>query len=77
MNVTLNTYTTFGRLGNHKDVKAKANEAKKAGAVVVVDKDAETVEAKTEDGRKVFSAIHKGGNVWIIIYSTEFYAKPE
>lgn len=76
MNDTIKTYGTFGRLGNRKDVTTKMAEAKKAGAVVTQDTDAETVEAKTEDGRLVFNALCKGGNVWLVIYSTEFYQKP-
>jgi hypothetical protein len=63
---------TFGRLGDTKTVNAQAAAVRAAGGTVKRDRDAGTVIAKIGESI-AFRALSKGGGIWIVIYSREFY----
>ncbi len=63
----------FGRLGSLVMVESKAGEATAAGYSVKWNESAQTCEAKTAEGETVFSALCKGGDSWLVMYSPRFY----
>lgn len=66
----------FGRIGLRFTLNQQMVAAGAAGAILTEDKEAGTVIAKAPSGETVFRALHKGGNIWLIMYSEAFYPKP-
>jgi hypothetical protein len=65
----------FGRLGKRADVERAAREVVANGGNVSDDRDAQTtIATNPSDGAVIFRALHKGGGVWLVMYSRDYYA---
>ena len=71
-------FPMFGRLAPDRQMDEIVNLAVTSGGVAVRDLEAETIEVYFGNDRNhlMLRAMHKGNGAWLVMYSTEFYAKP-